>query len=726
MKNTNREQTHYFACNLCEAICGLEIKLEGGRIKSIRGDKQDPISKGHICPKAVALQDIYYDPDRLRVPVRKTADGWQKISWKQAFDEVATQLKHIQRKHGKDAVAVYLGNPTVHNLDAMLFGPAFFRTLKTRNRYSATSVDQLPEQLVSLLMFGHDLLIPLPDLDRTDFLIVFGANPVVSNGSLMTAPGVARRLKAIRARGGKIVVVDPRRTETAAIADQHIFIQPGSDVLMLLGMLNVLFRQRLHTLGNVAAFTNGLQQIEALVQDYTPESVAKYTGIEAQQLIRLVEKFCAAETACCYGRIGVSTQEYGTLAQWLITVFNICTGNLDIAGGTMFSKPALDILAKTAARGGPGKKRKGFGDKFSRLRKLPDFRGEFPVAVLAEEISTEGEGQIRALVTSAGNPVLSTPNGRQLDAAMEGLDFMVSIDFYINETTRHADIILPPLSSLERSHYDIAFQALAIRNGSRYSRAIFKRGKQQRSDAQIFMELGWRMQTTGWLGKATGWLKKEVLPRLGNAWIINKQLKQGPYYKSDGLDMKKLKQNPHGIDLGPLQPCLPNRLFSVDKTIDLAPQACVDDLQRLKADMLDKQAHHTKTELDMLLIGRRDPRTNNSWFHNSHRMVKGKPRCLALIHPQDAINRNILDGETVRVKSRVGAIEILVSITDDMMPGVISIPHGWGHDMNGVQMSVATAHAGVNTNILTDDYFIDALSGNAALNGVRVSVSKMS
>lgn len=710
--------THHIACNLCEAICGLEIKLENGGIKSIKGDPLDPISKGHICPKAIALQDIYNDPDRLRTPIKKTNGKWETISWNQAFDEVADGLKDIQARHGNNAVAVYLGNPTVHNFDAMLFGPMFFRTLKTANRYSATSVDQLPEQLASLLMFGHSLLIPLPDLDRTGFHIIFGANPVVSNGSMMTAPGVTRRLKAIRERGGKLVVVDPRRTETAAIADQHLFIKPGSDVWMLLAMLHVVFREQLHTLGPVEGFTRGLEAIEKLTRDFSPERVTNITGVAPGDLQALVRGFCNAESASCYGRIGVSAQQYGTLTQWLINVFNIVTGNMDIPGGTMFSKPAFEILS------GKPKGKKGFADQLSRVRKLPNFNGEFPVATLAEEISTAGKDQIRALVTSAGNPVLSTPNGNQLDDALKQLDFMVSIDIYLNETTRHADIILPPLSSLERSHYDAAFQALAIRNAAKFSSPVFKPSRQQRSDTRIFLELAWRMQPGNPLVKAMAWLKKAFIRRLGSEWIINRKLKQGPYYKSHGLDLRKLKRHPHGIDLGPLQPCLPDRLFTSDKTIKLAPEAFVLELEKLAQSPGADQAGIETPADSLQLIGRRDPRTNNSWLHNSHRMVKGKERCVALVNPLDAATCNVSDGDTAVVRSRVGEIRIPVSVSDDMMPGVISIPHGWGHQMEGVELGIATQHAGVNTNILTDDYFLDSLSGNTALNGVAVSLSK--
>ncbi|MDH3903547.1 MAG: molybdopterin-dependent oxidoreductase [Xanthomonadales bacterium] len=717
MNTGNSQQTHHIACNLCEAICGLEIKVENGQIKSIKGDKQDPASKGHICPKGVALQDIYNDPDRLHSPIRKTAEGWQKISWSQAFDEVASELKRVQKQYGRNAVAVYLGNPTVHNLEALLFGPEFFRTLRTQNRYSATSVDQLPEQLVSLLMFGHSLLIPLPDLDRTDFHLMFGANPLVSNGSMMTAPGVGKRLKAIQQRGGKLVVVDPRRTETAKIADLHLFIRPGTDVFVLLAMLHVVYNENLQSPGTVGHFTKGEDVIKKAVQDYPPERVADITGIEAAKLKSLVRDFCAAETASCYGRIGVSTQQFGALTQWLITVFNIVTGNLDIPGGTLFSKPAFEVLS-AGKRG-----KKGFAERFSRVRKLPDFNGEFPVATLAAEITTSGEGQVKALVTSAGNPVLSTPNGHQLDAALGELDFMVSIDIYLNETTRHANIILPPLTGLERPHYDVVFQALAIRNGAKFSPPVFKAGADQRSDLQIFTELGWRMGADKGFKKAKGWFRKKLLQRLGVEWIINRKLKQGPYAKSNGLNLKKLKNNPHGIDLGPLLPSLPERLFTKDKQIHLAPEEFVSALEKTDEFIAGFEGA-PETEFDLLLIGRRDPRTNNSWLHNSHRMVKGKNRCLALVHPQDAGRRQILDGDFALVSSRVGSIRIPVVISDDVSPGVVSIPHGWGHSADGIKLDVAQQHAGVNTNVLTDDLFLDSVSGNAALNGVPISLVK--
>ena len=477
MKNT----PHYRNCNICEAICGVEIVVRDEQQLDIRGDKDDPFSRGYICPKAVALQDFHYDKDRLKQPVRRTANGWKPIAWDEAVAEVAGNLKRIRTQHGRDALATYLGNPSVHNYGVILFAPGFIRSLKTRNRFSATSVDQLAHHFASYLMFGHQLLLPVPDLDRTRFFLILGANPAVSNGSMMTAPGMSRRLQEIRQRGGKVVLVDPRCNETARFADQHLFIRPGTDVLFLLALLHVVFAEGLTRPGPLAEFTKGVETVAGVVAEFPPERVAAITGIEAEQIRRLAREFASAQSAVCYGRIGVSTQEFGGVCQWLIYVLNIVTGNLDRAGGAMFTLPAFDPVSappSLAARG-------SYARRYTRVRKLPEFAGEFPVAALAEEILTEGDGQIKALVTVAGNPVLSTPNGRELDRALAKLDFMVAIDCYINETTRHAHIILPPTSSLERGHYDIAFHLLAVRNVAKFSPPLFPPAANAKHDWEI-------------------------------------------------------------------------------------------------------------------------------------------------------------------------------------------------------------------------------------------------
>ena len=713
------DPVHYRACNLCEAICGIEITMDGDQRLNIRGDKDDPFSRGYICPKAVALQDFHYDKDRLKHPVRRTSGGWERISWNEAFNEVAQNLKRIRAQHGRNSIATYLGNPTVHNYGALLFAPSFLRSLRTRNKFSATSVDQLAHHLASFLMFGHQLLVPIPDVDRTKFFLILGANPAVSNGSLMTAPGMNRRLEEIRKRGGKVVLIDPRHNETARFADRHLFIRPGTDVLLLLALLHVVFEEKLT---RPAPFAKGVDMVASLVTEFPPERVSEITGIESDQIRALAREFAAAESAVCYGRIGLSTQEFGGVCQWLINVLNIVTGNLDRPGGAMFTLPAFDPVSapeSLAARG-------SFARFHSRVRKLPEFSGELPVVALAEEILTEGDGQVKAFVTLAGNPVLSTPNGRELDRALASLDFMVSIDCYINETTRHAHIILPPTSPLERGHYDLAFHLLAVRNTAKFSPPLFERSAEARHDWEILFDLETRMKHDGVVGNVKRKLGKQFFTP---ERILDLGLRFGPYGArlnpfSKGLTFRKVRKAVHGIDLGPLAPCLPGRLKTTDKKIDLAPEALVKDVERVKSRFLNEASYESNGHL--LLIGRRQLRSNNSWLHNSERLVKGnpaKPQCTVLMHPTDAANRDLLDGQKVVVRSRVGSIVLPVEVSEEIMRGVVSIPHGWGHDRAGNQQAVAQQHAGASINDLTDQQAVDALCGTAAFNGTAVTVA---
>jgi anaerobic selenocysteine-containing dehydrogenase len=717
-------QPHFRTCNLCEAMCGVAITTQAKGTLRIEGDSDDVFSHGYICPKAVALQDIHYDPDRLKRPVRRTTSGWQEIPWDEAFDEVAENLKRVQAKHGRHSVATYVGNPTVHNYNALLFLPGFLRSLHTRNRFSATSVDQLAHHVAAFFMFGHQLLLPIPDLDRTDFLLIIGANPAASNGSLMTAPDAPGRLRAIRERGGKVILIDPRRNETARLADQHIFIRPGTDVLLLLALLHVIYAEDRIRLDHLATITDGAEIIAALLADFSPEAIAPITGIAAEQVRELAREFASAKTAVCYGRIGVSTQEFGGVCQWLINVLNIVTGNLDSAGGAMFTLPAFDAVAAPEGLAPRG----SFGRWHSRIRKLPEFGGELPVAALAEEILQPGKGQIKAMITSAGNPVLSTPNGRQLDRAFAGLEFMASIDFYINETTRHANIILPPTASLEHDHYDLVFHLLAIHNTAKYSPSLFTTNGNRRHDWQIFLELQTRMESKGLASSIVAKTKRALIGGLfPPSRILDLGLRFGPYgskFKpfSGGLTLAKLKTSPHGIDLGPMKSCFPERLCTPNKRIALAPELLVKDLERVRARLLETTDHSPH---DLLLIGRRHLRSNNSWMHNSERLVKGPERCTLLMNPTDAAERFIGVGRQVQVSSRTGTLEIPVEISEDIMPGVVSIPHGWGHNRPGIQMAVAEQHAGASINDLTDDQSIDTLCGTAAFNGTWVSVKNV-
>ena len=707
------ERTRFATCPLCEAACGIVVTARGNTITSIRGDADDVASRGHICPKAVALKDLHDDPDRLRHPVKRVGSEWVRISWDEAFDLTVRGIQRIQAQHGRDAVAVYLGNPTVHSAGAMLFAPAFSKALGTRNRYSATSVDQLPHHLAALTMFGHPLLIPIPDIDRTDCWIMFGANPAVSNGSLMTAPDVAKRLKAIRARGGQVIVIDPRRTETAELASAHYFIRPGTDALALLAMLQVIVSEGLVQPGRVAAFTDGLDAIMSLVAAYTPERVSATTGMAPGTIRELAHTLARTPRAVVYGRVGVSMQPFGALCAWLITVLNIVTGHLDAEGGAMFTAPAVDVL-----RGGMyGGKR--MGRWMSRVRQLPEFGGELPVAALAEEMDTPGQGQVRALVTHAGNPVLSTPNGARLDRAIAQLDFYVAIDFYVNATTRHAHVILPPTAGLERGHYDLIFHALAIRNTAKWSPAVMEPAEDSRADWEILSELAWRLSRGGFAARAKAWTTARVAQWLGLRGMMQRALKDSRYGARVSIDA--LERAPHGVDLGPLVPMLPERLVTDNKRIALVPPIYVNDIERVRA-MLDAEPPRRET---LSLISRRDLRSNNSWMANSERLVRGARRCDLLMHPTDATARAIADGDTVRVASRVGSIDVAVELTDAIMPGVVCLPHGWGHNRDGVRMRVARANGGASVNDLTDDQQVDALGGNAVFSGTPVSVVRL-
>lgn len=713
------ETLHTRACHLCEAICGLEIRVRDGQVTSIRGDAADPLSRGHICPKAVALQDLHEDPDRLRRPQKRVGEQWVEIGWEQALDEVADRLAALHRAHGANSIAAYLGNPSVHNWGNLTHASAFLGPLKTRSRYSATSVDQLPHQLVSYWLYGHQLMVAVPDIDRAELILMIGANPMASNGSLWTVPDFRARLKALQARGGELIVIDPRRSETAEVADAHHFIRPGTDAALLLALLQTIVSEGLARPGRLAEFTEGLDAVADAVAPFTAERAAAICGIAAEDIRRLARRFAASRAAAAYGRMGISTQAQGTLCQWALAMLNLVTGNLDREGGMMFPRPAMDLVK------GPGSKPGHFAAWRSRVRGLPEFGGELPVAALAEEILTPGDGQIRALVTIAGNPVLSTPNGRQLERALGQLDFMVSFDFYRNETTRFADYILPPTGPLEHDHYDVIFHHFAVRNTARYNPAVFPKPAGALHDWEIFSRLGRRLrarlQPVGKGPRLQRWsarLKDAVMARLPPTWLLDQALRRGPY----ALRLAQLKAAPHGVDLGPLQPELPSRLCTPDGRIHPLNPTLTEALTTYAAQL----ATAPVTDAGALqLIGRRHLRSNNSWMHNAQRLVKGKPRHQLLMHPEDLAARGIADGDTVRLHSRTGTVEVRVQATTELFPGVVSLPHGWGHGRPGTAQHIADRLPGASANDLTDERDLDPVSGNAALNGVWVTVEAL-
>ena len=684
------------ACPLCEAICGLEMQFEDGRMVAIRGDDADPFSRGHVCPKGNAILDLEADPDRLTSPMRKVDGQWQAIGWDEAFELAGRSLADIQKSHGAASVATYLGNPNVHHFGHIAYLPALLKLVRTPNVYSASSVDQWPHQFVNALMYGHQFLLPIPDIDRTDYLLMIGANPVASNGSLMTAPGIPRRIKDLTARG-KLVLIDPRRTETAELASEHHFIRPGSDGLFLVAFMQALQRQGPARVTRYQGKVNGLDEAMQAICAVDTGGVLEATGITPASIERLAAEFYSAKSAVAYGRMGVSVQRFGTLCQWLLQLANLYTGNLDREGGALVNEPAIAIT-------GPGTSSGQRGRWKSRVRGLPEFAGELPVAVLAEEMQTPGDGQVRALLTVAGNPVLSTPDGRNLDAALDALDFMVSIDIYINETTRHADLILPPASPLTQYHYDLIFNAFAVRRVARLNVPFRERGDNERADWEIVNGLG------AAYAEASGKPWQALPPPKA---MIAAGLARG----GSGLQLADLEAAPHGLDLGPLRPSLLGRLETASGMIEAAPAVMLAELLSLQASLGIVDA-----EGALRLVGRRDARSNNSWMHNAPRLVKGKTRHQLLMHPDDLARRKIDSGARVRIQSRIGTIETEVIASEQMMPGAVCLPHGFGHGRDGTRLSRASQVAGASYNDLSDPMAVDGACGNAALNGLAVQV----
>lgn len=703
MSEENR--THYRACHLCEAICGVVIETEGDRVLSVRGDKDDPFSQGYICPKATALQDLHEDPDRIKRPMKRDGDTWREISWREAYDVVADRLVGVQQASGVNSVAFYGGNPSVHNYGTMTHGGVLRKSVGTKAHFSASSLDQLPHHVVSLAMYGHQHLLPIPDIDHTDYMLIIGGNPLASNGSLMTAPNMKKRLKTLKERGGKFVVIDPRRSETAEIASEHHFIRPGSDAYLLMAMIHTLFDEGLVNTGELSDILEGIEEVEAISRKFSPDRAAEVTGIAADTIRQLARELAATKRAVVYGRMGVSTQSFGSLCQWTIQLLNIFTSHLGERGGAMVPTAAFQNITNSESGAGY------YASSRTRVSGLPIFSGEYPTSVLAEEILTPGEDQIRALVSIAGNPALSAANSGEIDRALASLDFMVSIDFYINETTRHADIILPPSGPLEHDNYDITFNRFAVRNVVRYSEPVFERESDMRHDWEIMNELAQAICDRK---------KIPMKPLPPPMQLLDMGLKSGPWGTASGareaLDLAALKAKPHGIDLGPLQTGFRERLNGKHSTIKLNPDYLVEDVNRLEDTSFQLAAD------ELLLIGRRHVRSNNSWMHNSRRLVKGPQRWHLLMHPRDMEQHQLADKGRVRIKSRVGEVLTIVSASTELMPGVISLPHGWGHKQKGVKLTVASAQEGANCNELTDDRYFDAVSGNAALNGVVVKV----
>ena len=715
--------THTVArqCTLCEAHCGILVTVDNDKVTRIEGNPDDVLSHGYVCPKATALADLHSDPDRLRRPLRRVGDGFEEIGWDEAFAFIGERLRAIQRRHGRNAVAMYLGNPAAHS-SSVIYGIALRVALLTKQFYSASSIDQFPQEFAAWKMYGSNVLMPIADVDRTDRLLILGANPAVSNGSVTTMPDARGRIRAIRRRGGTVVVVDPRRTETARIADEHVAIRPGGDPFLLLGMLHTIVTDD-RTPPQATVPVSGWQELVDLVTPCTPEEMAPRAGVDPDTIRRLARDHTAARSAVAYARIGVCHQVTGTLTHWLVNTLNAVTGNLDRPGGQMYATPPIDAARLVRLLGS------GYGRWTNRRGEHKSFRTELPVVGLADEIlgdSPGSPGPVRALVTYAGNPVLSTPQGGRLDDALESLDFFVAVDMYLAETSRHADVVLPPISHLEREEFDFLFPVFSVRNNARFNDRVFEPRPDSLEDWQILARLALEVVPVPFRSLLIRPLRSvidRISPlRLGALGVLTGP--HGPLRRGrKGLTLSKIRRTPGGIDLGPLQPRLRSLIATSDRRLHLAPEEFVAETRLLLgADETVAEG----TEFDLRLIGRRHLRSNNSWLHNIPTMVKGRDRCTVLMHPDDATSRALVDGQPVTVRSRIGHIEVPVEVSDEIRVGTVAIPHGWGHDEKGVGWSTAAAHPGANVNLLHDPKVTDTFTGNAAVNATMVNVTAAS
>ncbi len=738
---------HLRSCAFCEAACGIIATADhhARAVTRVRGDPQDPFSQGFICAKALALTELHADPDRLRRPVRRRGSDFIDIGWDEAIAESADRLKAVQGAHGRHSVAYYFGNPSGHKAPFILYGPLLMEALGSMQVYSPGTLDQIPKFVSATLMFGGPLIQGIPDIDRTSHLIIMGANPVVSQGSMMVAPGIADRIKQVRKRGGKVIVIDPRRTETAEIADEHHAIRPGTDAFLLFAMLDTLFSEGRVKLGRAQGLVKGLDELRGLAAEFPAERVANITGLAPDTIRRLAREFAAAPQGVIHGRTGTCTQRFGSVSGWLIDALIVLTGNLDRPGGAMFTNGGIPmpLLFNETFKDGVAP----LGRWHSRVGKLPESIGMLPTAALADEILVPGEGQVRALVTQAGNIALSNPNGAKLARAFESLEFMLSFDIYVNETTRHADIIIPGPSYAEHSDFAAVTPYESCRKYIKWAPPIFAPEAGTPHDWEIFAGIAARLQ-----GLSVAELEERYVRRLlekalaegrrecrevsleaaraaigespGPDRLFDIMLRSGPYGDAfgavaDGLNLDRLRQHPHGLDLGPLTEQLPKVLKTPDGLIDLTPPLLVADVQRMR-----EALGESRPDGALLMIGRRHARSKNAWMHNVRLLTKGKDPCTLLMHPRDAAALGLSDGARAALSTAVDRIIVPVEISDEVMPGVVSLPHGWGHGMPGTRQGVANAHAGVNANAIIDEAALDVPSASTILNGVPVNVTK--
>lgn len=728
---TPAETLHRRTCPLCEGMCGITVTREGNRVTAIRPDKDNVWSRGHMCPKGTTLGELHDDPDRIRVPMIREGERWREASWDEAFAQIETLVAETRARRGEARIASYTGNMSGKGYDAGRYMMLLHGLARFAQSYSSSTVDQQPKNVSAFLMYGNMWKIPIPDVDQTDLLVVIGGNPAESKGSLFSHRDVMGAIRSLRARGGKVIVIDPVQTRTAEAADAWIPIRPGADAALLLGVLHVLFAEDRVTLGALDGLVEGMDVLRDVASRFAPERVAAFCGIEASAIRELAHAISDAPRAAIYGRIGTCTQSFGTLASWLVDALAIATGNMDRVGGLMWSTqvaPHLDLMPPYPATGsvmGPA----------SRVRGVASVLGQYPSSCLAEEIDTEGPGQIHGLVSLGANPVLSAPGSERLDAALAGLDVMVSLDIYVNETTRHAHVILPSPSLLSQAHWDMWAWPWALTSGGHYSPPLFE-DTDRPQEWEVMIRLGAILgghrdpdlaalddNYFGGMCDAVGIDRAvafEALPDHGSERILDLCIRTGPFgdrfgANPDGLTLAHFKAEPGGMLFGPARPQGRAAISTPSGKIEIAHTHFLQDLVRLE----DALTHAVP---ELVLVSRRQLRSLNSWMHNIGSLVSGKPRCTLQIHENDAARLGIRPGQDVRITSQAGSIVAPAEITRKIRPGVVSLPHGWGHEPQDIRLDVAKRHQGSNFNALAPANMIDPASGNAVVNGIPVDV----
>jgi anaerobic selenocysteine-containing dehydrogenase len=702
-------------CRICEAACGLVATVEDGRVTALRPDPAHPLSWGFACPKGIAMTEVQNDPDRVLSPLRRVDGRLEPCSWDDAIADIGGRLRSLRDREGLSAAGWYMGNPSAFSSSHPLWVKGFLDAIGSRHYYTASSQDVSNRFAASALLYGSPVVVPIPDLERTSLLLMVGANPLVSHGSLLTAPRIRERLNAIVERGGRVVVADPRRSETAR-AFEHLPVRPDSDAWLLLSLLHVLFAEDRVDRDALRRQARDADWLEDLAARFPPPAAAERSGVAPGRIRELARALSEAEGAAVYGRTGSCLGRFGTLVAYLLDALNVATGNLDRPGGAVFGHAAIS-LDDVAHRAGLAT----YDSHRSRVGDLPEVLGSLPASLMAREITEPGEGQLRALFVSAGNPVLSVPDGRALEAALAELELLVSIDFYVNETAaRHADYVLPATTFLERGDMPLALMGFAVRPYVQWSDPVVEPAGEAREEWEIIdalsRELGVVPLTPAALRRLPGPLARRVTPER----LLDLLLRTGPDgdwfgLRRGGLSLGRLRREPSGVALRDEVPTgvLRDKVRHPGGRVRLRHAAIGEEVERLAAD------GPGDGEFPLRLIGLRELRSHNSWMHNSPKLMAGDRSHSARVHPADAERVGVGEGEPLRIVSASGSVEVAARLTDEVMEGVVALPHGWGH-AGGWRR--ANAAGGVNSNELASaaPEDLEPLAGMAHLNGIPV------